>query len=406
MADSPQMLGRIDRAAFAAGLGQRLREAGLGPDMSRLQALTRALGVVRLDRRGDLYWAARITLVRHPRELAAFDKVFAAVFQDAVLARDPHARRSPLGIPPAGQDHRTTLPARASRELAGDGGQALPWITRPTIQADNEKPHQEKGLLLADPLPSALEGLSDVPFERLDDEQLNLFSAWLEQALLNWPSRLTRRNRRHPRGRRIDLRATLAHSRSTGFEPVRLSRSRPVRVRRPMVMLCDVSRSMQAYTQIYVHLMRAAALTARAEVFAFSTDIMRLTPALGPRGPSSAVAIERAAQQVAGRSPGTRIGHSLRRFLASRHGSVARGAIVIIASDGWDADDPSELDAAMARLHRRARHVIWLNPRAAATGFAPLTGAMSVALPYCDRMLPGNTIQAMRDVVSAIGAIR
>ncbi len=407
-----EVLARVDRAAFVSALGRRLRRAGLVTDSSRLQSLAQALSVVHLDSRADLYWAARITLVRHPRDLVVFDAVFRAVFEDTVLAMDPHARRqsradTAAASAPSEQDGWTSPPGRGDSEKYQQDGQGLPWLTRPPMTPDDETSPDDDGLFLAEPSPSAAEGLSGVPFDELDPTQLEVLGQWLESSLSQWPSRRTRRAAPHARGRRIDLRATLSRSRATGFEPVHLVRSKPSRVRRPMVMLCDVSRSMQAYTQVYVHLMRAAAVTARAEVFAFSTEIMRLTAALGPHSlespqASTLTAVQRAAEQVAGSSPGTRIGHSLRGYLGSRQGSMARGAIVIIASDGWDADDPAELEAAMIRLHRRARFVIWLNPRCAATGYEPLTGAMSVALPYCDRVLPGHTINAMHDVVTAI----
>ncbi len=405
MPHGPQVLSTIDRAAFAAALGRRLHRSGLTIELSRMESLIHALTTVQVFRRPDLYWAARVSLVRHSREIPAFDAVFAAVFDDAVLAMDPHARRTPVDAS-APQGEWRALPGSPDHEPAAGAGHDLPWITRPAVRAEEDEPSQAEERLLADPLPSAVKGVYDVPFDQLDPEQLITLSRWLEAALMDWPSRRSRRNQTHPRGRRVDLRATLARSRSTGFEPVRLAGVRPVRKRRPLVMLCDVSRSMQAYTQVYVHLMRAAALTARAETFAFSTGITRLTPALQARAHAGPSAIELAAQRVAGHSPGTRIGHSLRQFLASRQSGSARGAIVIIASDGWDADDPAELEAAMIRLHRRARHVIWLNPRASASSFAPLTGAMAAALPYCDQLLPGHTMRAMQTVVSAISAVR
>jgi uncharacterized protein len=406
------VLARIDRAAFAAALGRKLRLRGLPIGVSRLESFSRALSVVKLDRRSELYWSARISLVRRPAEIPVFDQVFAAVFADALFAMDPLASRLGAGAQPAPADGWAAPGAGVSRsrEPAEDAGRDLPWMTKPmaSIMAPaDDDPSDTTGLTLAQPLPSAAEGWSDVPFDQLDPAQLRMLSAWLDSALADWPHRRSRRNRRHPRGRRIDLRTTLARSRATGFEPLRLARSRPVHVRRPLVMLCDVSQSMRPYTQVYVHLMRAAALTVRAEVFAFSTDLTRLTPALGMRSdPTGQLAIERAAERVSGGSPGTRIGYSLQRYLASRHGSAARGAIVIIASDGWDADDPAILKAAMARLNRRARSVIWVNPRAAATGFVPLTGAMATALPYCDQLLPGHTLASLRDVVDAIGQVR
>jgi uncharacterized protein with von Willebrand factor type A (vWA) domain len=100
---------------------------------------------------------------------------------------------------------------------------------------------------------------------------------------------------------------------------------------------------------------------------------------------------------------GTRIASNLRALLASHHGGATRGAVVIIASDGWDSDDPAALAAVMARLRRRAHRVIWMNPRAAAPGFEPLVGAMAAALPHCDELLPAHNLRALAGVIAAIG---
>jgi uncharacterized protein with von Willebrand factor type A (vWA) domain len=111
--------------------------------------------------------------------------------------------------------------------------------------------------------------------------------------------------------------------------------------------------------------------------------------------------MELATDLVTDRFGGTRIASNLRKLLRSRHAGALRGAVVIIASDGWDSDEPAELAAVMARLRRRAYRLIWMNPRAAAEGYEPLAGAMAAALPYCDGLLPGHTLRALGDVVSS-----
>ena len=165
-------------------------------------------------------------------------------------------------------------------------------------------------------------------------------------------------------------------------------------------MLCDVSESMQHQAAAYFHLMRAVARTTDAEVFAFATRLTRLTPVLAQA--SAELAIEQATAKVADRFGGTRIASNLRALLSSSRGNACRGAIVVVASDGWDADPPEQLAKAMAKLRRRAYRVIWLNPRVAAPQFAPEVGAMAAALPYVDDLLPANTIRSLADVVSAI----
>lgn len=167
-------------------------------------------------------------------------------------------------------------------------------------------------------------------------------------------------------------------------------------------MLCDVSQSMQAQTSAYLHLMRALALRTDAEVFAFATRLTRLTPLLAHR--SAAVALDLATAKVADRFGGTRIATNLQAFLSSRHGAYARGAIVVIGSDGWDGDGAPQLAAAMARLRRRAHRVIWMNPRASAPRFEPLVATMAAAMPYCDEFLPADSFRSLARVVSVIAS--
>lgn len=205
-------------------------------------------------------------------------------------------------------------------------------------------------------------------------------------------------------GRQIAIRDTIRRSRRTGWEPVQLMRVVAKEQPRRIVMLCDVSQSMQAQTGAYLHLMRAVAMRTDAEVFAFATRLTRLTAILRHR--SATVALELATDRVADRFGGTRIAHNLSTFLGSRYGGYARGAIVVIGSDGWDSDSASQLDAAMARLRRRAHRVIWMNPRADAPRFEPRVATMAAALPYCDDFLPAGTFRSLARVVSAIVSSR
>ena len=160
---------------------------------------------------------------------------------------------------------------------------------------------------------------------------------------------------------------------------------------------------MEGYATAYLHLMRVFARTRHAETFAFSTSLTRLTPALAERSPSAAVT--QAGAQVVDRFGGTHLARCLTELLASRHGRAVRGGVLVIASDGWDSDPPDQLAAVMARASRRARRVVWLNPRAAAPGFEPMVGSMAAALPFCDAFLPAHTLRALPDVFEAIAAV-
>lgn len=367
------------------GLGGRLRRAGIAVGVTDVDAFVRALAVCPPVSRDQLYWTARVSLVRRQADLAAFDRVFGGVFSDAVM-KMPRRSVGPRG------DSFVSLPAV---EGSPDGG-GLPWATLPPVVGDAEE--APTGRRVPERRPSALAAAADRPFEDLDDAQVALLGEQLRVA--GWPARRTRRLRTGDTGRRIALRPTLTRARRTGWEPVALVRSRPVRRPRRVVLLCDVSQSMQAQATAYLHLMRAFATVADAEVFAFATTLTRLTVVL--RHTSAVAAVARAGEIVTDRFGGTRIAANLRALLASHHGNAVRGAVVVIGSDGWDSDPPAELAAVLARLRRRAYRIIWMNPRAGVAGFAPEVGAMAAALPFCDRLLPAGTFADLTRVTEEI----
>lgn len=389
---NPALLRGVDRAAFAVALATRLRWHGVPVGFPAIEDLVRALGVRPPGTLSALYWTARVSLVRRRSEIEAFDAVFSAAFQDVTLALDPNARRTAPGLP---GDSFGRVPGTAAGDTQDGGG--LPWATLPPAVADASG---EGPLAIPDRLPTDVEALADLPFEELGEDRMRLLGQWLATATATWPTRRTRRLTTSHTGPRVAVRATIARARRTGWEPVELVRVTPVRRPRRVLMLCDVSQSMQAQATAYLHLMRALALVTDAEVFAFATGLTRLTSVLTHR--SAPVAIEQATAKVADRFGGTRIATNIRALLSSRHGNAARGAIVLIASDGWDSDPPERLAAELARLHRRAHRLLWINPRVSAPGFEPRVATMAAALPYCDRLLAGDTFRALRDVLDAI----
>jgi uncharacterized protein len=384
----------VDRAAFAVSLASRLRASGLEVAPTSVGDFVRALAASPPDAKSRLYWAARITLVRRQSELAAFDAAFAAVFDGALVDLSVSARSAPL---PTASGDAAYLAAPAEL-TAGQAGAGLPWATLPP--AVSEAAGTDSALTLPERLPSDVAGLAGVPFEQLTPGQAALLGRWVEAALGKPPTRPSRRVRVDRRGHRPAIRATIARARRTGWEPIHLVTVKPVDKARRVVMLCDVSQSMQAQAAAYLHLMRALVIGSDAEVFAFATTYTRLTSVLAHR--SAEVAIDQASVKVVDRFGGTRIATNVQHLLSSLHGGLLRGAVVVIASDGWDSDSPESLAAAMARLKRRAHRVIWINPRAAAPGYLPLVATMAAALPYCDAFLPADTFAALRDVVDEI----
>ena len=401
MTPTGPVLPAVDRAAFAVALATRLRERGVPVGLTATQDFVQALAAVPSVSRTALYWTARVTLVREYGQLAAFEEVFAGVFGEAVLvlAMDPHARRN--GRTPVGEKGLSS----SANSSAATGDSGLPWATLPSAVTGADQRDDRALAAVPERLPSELAGSVDTPFEQLAPMDAELLGQWLERALGEWPRRRSRRYAVRAGGPRVAIRETVARARRTGWEPVRLVRTGPVERPRRVVVLCDVSRSMQPQAVAYLHLMRALALTTDAEVFAFATTLTRLTTVLGRR--SAEAAVDEATERVGDRFGGTRIAHCLATLLASHHGGTLRGAVVLICSDGWDGDPPDRLATAMARLRRRAHTVIWLNPRAAAPGFEPRTTTMSTALPYVDLLLPADSFGALLRVpgeVARLGA--
>jgi len=395
------LLRGIDHAAFATSFVARLRRAGIRVGLTEAQSFARALTVSRLaddvatgGPRTRLYWTARITLVDTYDDLAKFDAVFAAVFEDAVFSLDPPSRRQ--NARPAAENTKVSLPAAEGQDEDGSG---LPWATLPTVTGTG--PESNAPLSVPERLASDRVSFADTPFEDFDESDLRRLDQSLRDALRDWPRRKSRRLRAQRRGKSIAMRQTTARARHTGWETVALVRQGAVAKDRRLVMLCDVSQSMQPYVTAYLHFMRAATLAADGEVFAFATSLTRLTPILRHTSPETA--IDQATAKVGDRFGGTRIASNVRALLRSHHGNAVRGSIIVIASDGWDSEPPQELSAQMARLRRRAHRVIWLNPRAAEPGFVPLVGAMAAALPYCHEFLPAHNVTALSEAMLRIG---
>jgi uncharacterized protein with von Willebrand factor type A (vWA) domain len=391
------LLGGVDRAALVTAFAQRLRDSGVPVTLTAMAAFADAMEAAPPARVQPLYWLARLTLVNRQHDLEVFDRIFDAVFGEPVLPVDPHARRQG---PDQSAESEDALVSVAWDSPGGDCVANLPWHTLPPMSSDDEL---VDGRALPELLPSAVERIADTPFDELDEHELVALGRWLESSAHRWPTRRSRRLRVRPSGNRVALRETIAASRRTGWEPMQLKHYHHVPRPLTVTMVCDVSQSMQSYAMAYLHLMRAFTQTRHAETFAFSTSLTRVTPALAHR--SARAAIEQATEQVVDRYGGTHLASSLRELLASRHGNTVRGGILVIASDGWDSDDPEELAAVMARARRRARRVVWLNPRAAASGFEPLVGSMAAALPFCDEFLSAHTLRELPQVFDAIAGV-
>jgi uncharacterized protein len=393
----------VDRAIFAASFADRLRRAEVDVSFSALERCTIALDVAGPMTLSDLYWVCRLSFVSRHTQLDRFDAVFQAIFDtDAGTLRAARRGQQPA---PSQRDDEQLVPLR--RQLADESSASggLPWATLPSVSFDvgSDDVEDVDDLAIPELQPSSTASEMQRPFDLLDEAELARVGALLESTVTQWPQRRTRRRRTTRSSGPIAMRRSLRRSMHTGGDVMTWLHSTPQRHPRNIVVLLDVSGSMEHYARAYLHLTRPLAIGHRAEVFAFATTLSRITPSVRHRSPAEAIA--QVTDTVTDRFSGTRLASSLRMLLHHRTwNTTVRGAVVLICSDGWDADTPEELERSMRRLSLLAHRVVWVNPRAAASGFEPTTGGMSTALPYCDRFLAGNTGEAMIDVVEAMTA--
>jgi uncharacterized protein with von Willebrand factor type A (vWA) domain len=358
----------LDLPALCGAFCRRLHDAGLPMTPARSADLAHALQLVRPVSRRRLYWTARAVVVTDPTQVPAFDRVFRAVFG---------------GAPPR-DDRRAPPPAVHEGMSPGEG-------------------RSERVVDVPVPMPSDQERLSQKRFDALEPHELAHLYQLMARLRLEAPPRRTRRYEKGRAGQRIDMRRTLRRSLRTGGDPIRLARRRRRVVRRRLVLLCDISGSMEPYARAYLQFLTCAAGSSpNTEAFAFATRLTRLTRALASRNPERA--IQRAAETAPDWSSGTRIGDALKAF-NDRHGrrGMARGAVVVILSDGWERGDPALVGREMERLARLAHRIVWVNPRVSASAFSVQAGGMVAALPHCHALVSGHSFEALGEVVAAIG---
>src|SRR4051794_354549 len=341
----------------------------------RAAAFARALALVRPVSRRRLYWTARSVFLSDQAQAGVFDAVFAEVFGDAA-AREPAPGEERPRAQTTGSFGAPSGPGRSRVEHEA--------LEVPVAQASDE------------------ERLAAKRFDALDERELAQLYRLMARLQLATPLRRTRRHERGRHGRDVDLRRTMRMSLRSGGEPLALARRRRRCRRRRLVMLCDISGSMEPYARAYLQLLVSAAGSGPdVEAFAFATRLTRLTRALAGRHPERA--IQRAARTAPDWSSGTRIGDALRAF-NDHHGrrGMARGAVVVILSDGWERGDPALVGREMERLARLAHRIVWVNPRVSAAGFVPRAGGMLAALPHVDALVSGHSLDALYEVADAI----
>lgn len=360
---------------LAVAFARVLRGAGLAVPTSTVLSFAQALAVVGLARRNDVYWSGRATLVRRPEDIGLFDRAFRVFWERADPADDVADDPEPLSI---------TLAVDADDD---DGDE-------PDTAPPNDDPVVELRF-------SATEVLRHKDFAAYDEAELTEAHHLMGRMRLTGSPRRSLRLAPARRGR-PDLRRTVRAALRTEGEAVRRHYRAPAERHRRLVLLLDVSGSMEPYARGLLRFVQAAvAGRRRVEAFALGTRLTRITRELGSRDPDRA--LQQASGRVADWSGGTRLGDGLRHF-NDEWGirGMARGAVVVVLSDGWDRGEPEDLAEEMRRLGRVTHRIVWVNPLKVTPGYAPLARGMAAALPYVDRFVEGHSLVALEQLAEVL----
>jgi uncharacterized protein with von Willebrand factor type A (vWA) domain len=404
-----------DVAALSAGLGVALRAAGLPAGPDRCERLAGALTVMRASTIAELHACALATIVSDPSQIETFERVFAELFGAGAPGRQAQlvAPQPDMAIEPSAEPSPADAPSSGGADLPSMTGQVVADASSSSSTAEDDLADVPAIRRVA----SAAERLAGRDFAQLSPDELRQLAVLMRELTIAVPPRQTRRYRPRKGGVRLDMRRTLLQARRTGGEPLRIAR-RAVRARpRRLVVLCDISGSMEPYARALLQLMYVASRSStggpglpgsprdasrpRTEVFTFATRLTRLTPALAAATPETMLA--KAGEAAPDWAGGTRIGAAMREF-NDRHGvrGMGRGAVVLIISDGWETGDPAVLGAQMARLHRVAYRIVWANPRTQSPRYRPEVGGMAAAWPYCDAVVSAHNFEALGDLLTAL----
>ncbi|HZC25976.1 MAG TPA: VWA domain-containing protein [Actinopolymorphaceae bacterium] len=366
-----------DVTAVLLGFVRALRHAGVGADPQRAHAMLAAVDALGVTDPAGVYWGARLTLCSEPDDLPTFDAAFRAYFRSYF-----------------GADLRTDASTQVRRPAPT---QPIAAVFADTADADRPADRRVRHVAASDT-------------ELLRQRDITALSATERQELrrllaLLAPSPAPRFSRRRRPARRgaVDPARTVARMLHNAGEPVRLAwRTREQKPRR-LVLLVDVSGSMAAYADALLRFAHAAVQRRRGttEVFTIGTRMTRITRALRLRDPDAALAA--GSREIPDWSGGTRLGEAIKAFL-DRWGqrSVARGAIVVVFSDGWERGDPRLLAEQVRRLARLSYRIVWVNPHKGRAGYTPLAGGMAAALPHVDNFVAGHSFDALEELVEVI----
>ncbi len=365
---------------LASAFSSVLRGAGLVVTIRRVMAFTEALRLLGVGSRDDVYWAGRATLVGSPADISVYDRAFAVFWE----GREPSGMV--VELPP--------ISVTLATDTDDDSGAAPP--------ADEGEPDTGPTLRVRY---SDVETLRHKDFADCSDTELSELHTLMGDLRFQAVTRRSRRSVRAKRtSRRPDLRRTIRRALRTAGEAIQREFLTSDRKPRRLVLLLDVSGSMEPYARALVRFAHAAIVgRTRVEAFTIGTRLTRVTRELSSRDPDAG--LRAAADSVQDWSGGTRLGATLHEF-NDRWGvrGHARGAVVVICSDGWDRGTPDELAEQMARLHLVTHRLVWVNPLKHTPGYAPLARGMAAALPHVDDFIEGHSFDSLEHLAAAIAA--
>ena len=371
--------------------GEVLRRLGMEVGSANMLDLVRATEYVPLGgNRNDFRLAARALLVHRRSDLPLFDEAF------QVFWRRPAHGRSMRDLRSMGEERRYRTPrVMPHREDTSDG---------PPGDLESEDANDRQPVVDLQRSFSAREVLRQRDFAEFTPAEVSAARSLMVELAWDLGKRRTRRLKWGD-GNDIDLRRSMRRSLTHGGEMLDLARRQRKMKPRPLVLICDVSGSMERYTRMLLHFVHTVAISGQQlEAFLFATRLTRITRHLDVRGVDQAVA--QVAQAVPDWAGGTRIGEAVKGFNYRWARRVLRGgAIVLIISDGWDRGDPELLGREMARLQRSCHRLIWLNPLLGSPTYQPLTRGMQAALPYIDDFLPAHNLHSLQELARHLNSL-
>jgi len=364
---------------MAVGFARVLRGLGVRVPASSTISFAEAIGLVGMADRTGVFWAGRSTMVQRPEDIPLYDTAFAIYWQ----------QRSPQALTVEGTPPPITLAVDLEEE--GDD-------EPPEGEAEDDSPEDIQALRF-----SRIEVLTEKDFSDCSDQELAELTQLM--ARLRFTNHTRRSRRQIPttgRGDKPDLRRTVQLALRNHGEPYRWAHTTAASRPRRLVLLLDVSGSMESYARALIRFVHAATASRnRVEAFTMGTRLTRITRHLSSRDPDAA--LKRATPEVQDWAGGTRLGDGLAQF-NDEWGirGMARGSVVVVLSDGWERGDATELGEQMERLQRVTHQLVWVNPLKASPGYEPLAAGMAAALPFVDLFVPGNSYRSLEQLAAIL----